>query len=260
MNIAIIGCGNMGRALAHRLSDQNQLFLFDKDKGKAQEFEKLGYGKANWTIEETLRHSEIAILAVKPQNAQEAACEMAQYLNKNQIVVSIVTGVSIESLNLWMPNPSIVRMMPNMAIMYGEGVLCLSADETVSSEIKKRLTELFDPLGKIFWVAEDKFNAVTSLTGSGPAFIFVIVEAIVDAAIAMGFSAKEAQELALQMMQGSLAFLEQSQKHPGELKWQITSPGGTTIAGIKKLEELGLRRAVIETFLAAYDRAIELSH
>jgi pyrroline-5-carboxylate reductase len=97
------------------------------------------------------------------------------------------------------------------------------------------------------------------LTGSGPAFFFVMIEAMIDAGIAMGFSAIDARDLIHQMLQGSLTLLEKTSKHPGELKWQITSPQGTTIAGLKKLEESALRGGIMNTFLAAYDRANQLS-
>jgi pyrroline-5-carboxylate reductase len=106
---------------------------------------------------------------------------------------------------------------------------------------------------------EDKINALTALTGSGPAFFFAMVEAMVDAGIAMGFTAHTAQDLIYQMLQGSLTLLEKTSKHPGELKWQIVSPQGTTIAGLKTLEELAIRGGVMNTFLSAYDRANKLS-
>jgi pyrroline-5-carboxylate reductase len=101
-------------------------------------------------------------------------------------------------------------------------------------------------------------DAFTSLASSGPAFIFIIVEAMVDAGIGMGFNAKDAQALVQQMMKGSLTLLEKTSKHPGELKWQVASPEGTTIAGLKKMEEEGVRAGIINTFFAAYERAKQL--
>ena len=148
--------------------------------------------------------------------------------------------------------------MPNLALIYGEGVIGLSSDENIPQKNKEDLTKAFELLGKIHWLSEDKINALTALTGSGPAFFFVMVEAMVDAGIAMGFTAHTAQDLIYQMLQGSLTLLEKTSKHPGELKWQIASPQGTTIAGLKTLEELAIRGGIMNTFLSAYDRANKL--
>jgi pyrroline-5-carboxylate reductase len=138
-------------------------------------------------------------------------------------------------------------------------VIGLSADETIQEKDKERVTTTFASLGKICWLPENKIDGLSALTGSGPAFFFVMVEAMVDAGIAMGFAAKEAKGLVYQMLQGSLALLEKTDKHPGELKWQITSPQGTTIAGLQKLEELAVRGGIMNAFLATYDRAKKMS-
>ncbi len=146
-------------------------------------------------------------------------------------------------------------MMPNLPLIYGEGVIGLCSDEKMIKEDRDILAKLFESLGKIYWLPESKINGLTALTGSGPAFFFSMVESMIDAGIAMGFAAKDAQSLVYQMLKGSLTLLERSEKHPGELKWQIASPQGTTIAGLKRLEELAVRGGIMNTFLAAYDRA-----
>ncbi len=195
------------------------------------------------------------IFAVKPQNLEEVAALVKEDLRKDQVVVSLLAGVSLEILQKCFATANIVRMMPNLAVIYGEGVIGL----TSTQGIDERLTKTFEPLGKVYWLAEEKMNALTALTGSGPAFFYVMIEAMIEAGIAMGFPAKDAQELIHQMLQGSLTLLEKSAKHPGELRWQIASPQGTTIAGLKKLEECALRGGIINTFLAAYERSCELS-
>ena len=150
-------------------------------------------------------------------------------------------------------------MMPNLPLVYGMGVIGLSSSNKIKNEDKEHLTKMFGSLGKIYWLPEEKIDALTALAGSGPAFFLVMVEAMIDAGIAMGFTAADAQGLIYQMLRGSLTLLEQTSKHPGELKWQIASPQGTTIAGLKRLEELALRGGIMNTFLAAYDRAKKLS-
>lgn len=257
--IAIIGCGNMGKALAQRLSPTHKLFLYDHNKEKAKFLEQQGYGKACKDILEALFSSEITILAVKPQNLAQLAESIKEKLRDPQMVVSLLAGTTIETLRHYFPAVKIVRMMPNLPLIYGEGVIGLSLSKKLTNEDEEQLKKIFGSLGKIYWLEEEKIDALTALTGSGPAFLFPIVEAMIDAGIAMGFSASEAQSLIYQMLRGSLALLEQTGKHPGELKWQIASPEGTTIAGLKRLEELALRGGIINTFLAAYDRAKKLS-
>lgn len=259
MKITIIGCGNMGQALAQRLSPTTQLFFYDHNKEKAEIFEQQGYGTACKNIIEAVCSSEIIILAVKPQNLKQLADLIKEKLKDNQMIVSLLAGTTIETLRNHFPEIKIIRMMPNLPLIYGEGVIGLSLIKTQANEDKELLKKIFEPLGKIYWLDEEKIDALTALAGSGPAFFFSMIEAMVDAGIAMGFSAADAQDLTYQMLKGSLILLEKTTKHPGELKWQIASPQGTTIAGLKRLEELALRGGIINTFLAAYDRAKTLS-
>jgi len=254
MQIAIIGCGNMGSGLAQRLSQTNQLFLYDHTNKKSELLAEKGYGKACTSIIEALSSSEMIILAVKPQNLKQLAELIKDHLRDSQTVVSLLAGTTFETLRQSFPYVQIVRMMPNLPLIYGEGVIGLSLSKKMKNEDKEHLTKIFESLGKIYWLSEEKIDALTALAGSGPAFFFVMIEAMIDAGIAMGFSASDAQSLIYQMLKGSLTLLEQTSKHPGELKWQIASPQGTTIAGLKRLEELALRGGIMNTFLAAYDR------
>ena len=259
MKIAIIGCGNMGSALAQNLSKTHSLYLYDHHIEKALKLHQEGFGLAAQNIDNVIENVELIILAVKPQNITELSDLIGKRLKKEQILVSILAGISIQTLKELFSNSYIVRMMPNLALLYGEGVIGLSADEDISKEIKENLTNVFELLGKIYWLPENKIDALTALAGSGPAFFFVIIESMIDAGIAMGLTVSEAQSLTFQMLKGSITLLEKTSKHPGELKWQITSPKGTTIAGLKTLEETNLRGSIINTFLAAYNRANQLS-
>ena len=256
MQIAIIGCGNMGKALGQRLSQGNQLFFYDHHREKAEHLAKEGYGKACKDVSDALRPSEMILVAVKPQNLKQAAALIKNALRDNQVIVSLLAGTPISALRGHLPTAHIVRMMPNLALLHGEGVIGLSSDETVWAE---HLTKIFEPLGKVYWLPEEKMDALTALTGSGPAFFFTMVEAMIDAGIAMGFTVSDARGLVCQMLQGSLTLLEKTLMHPGDLKWQIASPQGTTIAGLRKLEELALRGGIMNTFLAAYEHGCKLS-
>ena len=254
MHIAIVGCGNMGSGLAKRLSQTCSVFLYDHSPSKAQALAQAGFGTFCPTLKDAFENAELVILAIKPQSLEEAVNAINAQLQPRHIFVSLLAGTTLASLKNYFPKATLVRMMPNLALIYGEGVIGLSADKMLA-----QLTEVFEPLGKIYWLPEKNMNALTALTGSGPAFFLTMIEAMVDAGIAMGFDSKSAQSLVQQMLQGTLALLEQSQLHPGELKWQITSPQGTTIAGIKQLETNGLRGNVIGGFWAAYERAEELA-
>lgn len=255
MKITIIGCGNMGRALATRLSKKGELYLYDHTSGKAESFEKEGLGKAFKSLNEPLKLSDMIILAVKPQNLKEIAEKIS--IIKGQMLVSILTGGTLAVLKSYFPEAAIIRMMPSTAVAYGAGVIGMCSDESL--EIQNAVSKTFESLGELYWLPESKINALTAMTGSGPAFFFSIIESMIDAGIAMGFTAKEAKKLILPMLQGSLTLMEKSELHPADLKWQITSPQGTTIAGLRKLEESAVRAGIMNTFIAAYDRANELT-
>lgn len=259
MKIAIIGCGNMGKGLAKCLAQTNQLYFYDYQVEKAEKLEQEGYGKACREMKETLHFAEWILLAIKPQNLKEVVDQMGKELKHEQIIISLLAGTPIEILKHFFPSVTVVRMMPNLALIYGEGVIGLSAEDNLLKQHQEQLIKTFELLGKIYWLPESKIDALTALAGSGPAFFFVMIEAMIDAGILMGFTAQDAQGLVQQMLQGSLTLLEKTHQHPGELKWQIASPGGTTIAGLKRLEEQATRGHIINTFLAAYERAQQLS-
>lgn len=257
MKIAIIGCGVMGKALAKILSLEHNVFLYDHRLEKRQSLEKLGYGKACTDLTEALKDVDCVILAIKPQSLN-ALTEVFPHDLCPPILISLLAGISIDHLKKHFTACHLIRMMPNLAMTYGKGLIGLSTPETLPQTTKDLINQLCQPLGMVYWLPESKLNAFTSLASSGPGFVFVLIEAMIDAGIAMGFNAQDSQAIVQQMLVGSLHVLEQSKKHPGELKWQVASPGGTTIAGLRKLEEEGIRGKLINTFLAALERAQNL--
>lgn len=259
MKITIIGCGIMGSGLARRLSPHHGIFLYDALFEKTEQLEKEGHGVACRQLGEALQQSDIVILAVKPQVFDEAADLICNEPHKGQMLLSLLTGTLIATIKKKFPCYRVVRMMPNLPMIYGEGLIGLAVDHPLTVKERQQLVEISEPLGKIYWLNEKNINAFTSLAGSGPAFVLTMIESMVEAGIEMGFSAQDSQEIVMQMVKGSQALLDKSKKHPGELKWQIASPGGTTIAGLKRLEELAVRGGIINTFLEAYERAVELS-
>lgn len=259
MHIAIIGCGNMGTGLAEQLSSSHQLYLHDRDWNRTQELAQKINGKAYQTALEAIEQAQFILLAIKPQNLKELAPLIAPHLRAGQVLISLLAGTPLSVLRHYFPDPLLVRMMPNLAICYGGGVIGLVESPDLSIELKKELYHLLSPLGLIYWLKESLVDALTSLTSSGPAYIFTLIEAMIEAGVVMGFQAKDAQELILQMLQGCVTLLKETGQHPAELKWQIASPGGTTIAGLRVLEKENVRSGLIETFLAAYQRGQELA-
>jgi pyrroline-5-carboxylate reductase len=247
----------MGNSLAQRLSQAHRLFLFNRHFEKTQALAEKGYGQACKHVEEALGPARMILLAVKPQDLKDAAESIKESLREDQFLVSLLAGTSLQLLRQHFPKIRLMRMMPNLPLIHGQGVIGLSG--TIGEEEKAGLNKIFEQLGKVYWLPEEKIDALTALAGSGPAFVCALVEAAIDAGIAMGFSSVESRGIVCQMLRGTQALLEGTDAHPGELKWQIASPQGTTIAGLKKLEELALRGGVINTFLAAYERATALS-
>ncbi len=250
----------MGSGIAPRLAKDHMLSLYDSDEKRAKDLAKEIHATAYHNPAEAVMSAEATILAVKPQNLQAVSRLIQEPLRTKRLLVSILAGVSTQVLREHFPHVPILRMMPNLAVSYGQGVIGLAENHELEPEVKKSVEEICLPLGYSYWMAEDKLNALTSLTGSGPAFVLVLIESMVEAAIAMGFNADQGRELVLQMLTGTLAMLRETEGHPGNLKWKVTSPGGTTIAGLQKLEEGAVRAGVFNSFLAAFQRAQELNH
>jgi pyrroline-5-carboxylate reductase len=259
MRIAIIGCGNMGTGLAELLGPSHRVLVHDRDWNWTQVLAHKVNGEACQHLPQAIENAQVIFLAIKPQNLKEIGPLIKHHLNKDQIIVSLLAGTPLTVLKHYFSQAITIRMMPNLAMRYGAGVIGLVDSPDMAAELKKELQELLSPLGLIYWLKESQIDALTSLTGSGPAFILTLIEAMIEAGVAMGFQAQDAQDLTLQMLQGCLTLMQKTQQHPAELKWQIASPNGTTIAGLRVLERENVRSGLIETFLAAHHRAQELA-
>lgn len=253
-HISIIGCGVMGSGLAKALSDHHQITLCDRSSEKAEALGKKINVKYSHDIADAVGEADIILLCVKPQDLKEVSKQLFGKIRDDQVLVSILSGVSLKVLKVHFGDVSILRIMPNIACFYGEGVMGFVDNKELNKNDKKELEEVFKPLGHIHWVEENQIDALTALAGSGPAFAFVIIESMVDAAVALGLSAAQGRKMAIQMFQGALKTLNETGKHPGELKWDVASPAGCTIAGLKNMEDHAIRSGLINTFLATYDQ------
>ena len=201
--------------------------------------------------------AETVLLAVKPQVFQAVARQIQSHL-KARLIVSVLAGTSIAQLETAFPGVAVVRVMPNTPALVGEGMTALSFGRSVSEEQESEARRVFESVGRAISVPESQMDAITALSGSGPGYMAVIVEALSDAGVKVGLPRAIATKLAIQTMLGSAKLLQQEQLHPAELKDRVTSPGGTTISGIAELEHRGLRSAMIQAVQAAKDRSESL--
>ena len=260
MDVLIIGCGNMGSGLAELLGPYHRMFLHDHVWNWTQELSKKIEGTACQSLQEAIGLAEVIFLAIKPQNLKEIAPLISPYLKKDHILISLLAGTPLSTLRTSFLSPTLVRIMPNLAMCYGEGIVGIADSPDFPPHLKESLETILAPLGLLYWLKEEQIDALASLASSGPAFIFTLIEAMIEAGVAMGFKPQNAQDLIVKMIQGSLSMLEKTEEHPAKLKMQIASPGGTTIAGLRKLEEKNVRSGLIETFLATYRRGQELAN
>jgi len=212
---------------------------------------------------ELVEKSDILILAVKPQVVKKVIENIRDLIDAKKLLVSIAAGVSIATILTVLKTGqdrkyNVVRTMPNTPALVQEGVTAIAAGEDVSKLDIQIAHRLFEAVGKTVDVDEVHMDAVTGLSGSGPAYIFMIIEALSDAGVKMGLSRDVANTLTIQTVLGSAKLAWESKKHPGELKDMVTSPGGTTISGLHTLEAGGLRTTLMNAVQAATKRSIEL--
>ncbi|MDF2550581.1 MAG: proC [Chlamydiales bacterium] len=256
--LGIIGCGNLGRQLAKRLAPHYPLFLYDREAEVTSEVAlSVNAGPCQDPIE-VAHLSDILFLVVKPKDFAPLAASIQQELQNKRLIVSTLAGISLETLKSYFSAP-VLRMMPNMAIAYGSAPIGLSRAEEFPPLLEETLSSIISLCGTPYWVDESLMDALTALIGSGPAFALVMIESIVESAIAMGLNAPTGLQLTCHMLKNAIQLIEKTKSHPAELKWQIASPSGTTIAGLKALEEKGLRSAIMHSFLAAHEKARQIS-
>jgi pyrroline-5-carboxylate reductase len=201
----------------------------------------------------------ILVLGVKPQTAADLLQALAAVLRPDQIVVSIMAGVSTAAIEAQLSQPvAVVRVMPQILAGLGCAASGVCAGLHAGAAEVRLVQDLFDQVGSTVLVAEAQMDAVTGLSGSGPAYVYTVIEALADGGVRVGLSREVAMKLAAQTVLGAARMVLESGQHPALLRDQVTSPGGTTIAGLHKLEEKGLRDALISAVQAATARAAEL--
>lgn len=263
--IAMLGTGNMGEALINGLivsqsaEPQNIICTDVREDKLAAIADKYGVTTTTDNIE-AVNASQIVIYAVKPQIIADVLKETAPYLDMTKLVISIAAGVPMAAIESCLGKDlRLIRVMPNIAVSVREGATAIAAGKHASKDDIQAAKAIFDSVGKCVFIKENiLMDAVTGLSGSGPAYIFLIIDAMADAGVKMGLSREDALCLSAQTVLGAAKLLIETKEHPGYLKDKVTSPGGTAIAGIHTLEMGGLRTTMINAVEAATNRSKEL--
>jgi len=203
---------------------------------------------------------EVVVLAIKPQNLAEVMAKLNGQLKSSQLVLSIITGTTIQTLSSGLDHNRIVRAMPNTPAQIGEGISVWTATPEVTESQKGWVSSILGAMGQEIYVDDEKYiDMATAISGSGPAYFFLFVEALVDAGMRIGLPRDVAQELVLQTMLGSAHLIRKSGKEPSELRHLVTSPGGTTAEALLQLEKGGFPDLIRQAVRAAYEKARKLS-
>ena len=262
VKIGFIGTGNMGGALARAAAKNknNELLLTDALPGKAEELAAEIGGKATNTAG-VIAEADYIFLGIKPQMIADALAAAKEHLaarSNRFILVSMVVATPISRIREMAGGAyPVIRIMPNTPVSVGEGMVLYDSDGVTEEETAAFLTAM-NGAGRFSHLPEKLIDAGTAVSGCGPAFVDLFVEALADGGVACGLPRPQAQEFAAQMVVGSARLILESGKHPGELKDMVCSPGGTTIQGVRALEEAGFRGAVIDAVIAAYEKNFDL--
>jgi pyrroline-5-carboxylate reductase len=262
--VAFLGTGNMGEALVKGLLRAGvatkEEILCTELRPERQEEIRARYGvRVTGDSEKAVAEADIIVLSVKPQNMDELLEQIAPAIDHSKLVISIAAGISIAAIARKLgAGVRIVRTMPNTPALVGAGATALARGAHATDADLQQAKALFEAVGIAHIVEEHHLDAVTGLSGSGPAFVFLVIEALADGGVKTGLARPAAMALAAQTVMGAAKLVLETGEHPGRLKDQVTSPGGTAIAGVHALEQGGLRAALIAAVEAAAKRSHEL--
>jgi pyrroline-5-carboxylate reductase len=263
MKIAFVGAGAMGEAmvkclLTKKVAEPQDMVVSDTSPVR-RELLSREYGvRVLPDNREAVKNADLIILAVKPQNLSQVMNDI-KGLTPNQLVLSVVAGGTVSSLSRGLNHSYVIRAMPNMPAQIGEGMTIWTASTETDQRQRKLAQTVLGALGKEIYVADEKYlNMATALSGSGPAYVFLFIEALVDAGVHIGLPRDMAQTLVIQTVLGSTRTVEKTGRHPADLRNMVTSPGGTTTEALLELEKGRFRSLLLEAVAAAYRKAESL--
>ncbi len=262
--VAFIGCGVMAEAIMATLLSA-ELVAPGQLIGAEPHAERREYLSSTYGIQMVSSNklaaegADAIMLTIKPQSLEVVAADLRGALRPEQVVVSIIAGITIDRLRRGLEHEAIARSMPNTPAQIGAGMTAWIPTASVTDEQNGIVVALLGAMGNTVRVdTENAIDMATALSGTGPAYIFLVMEALIDAGVHMGFPRRIAEELVLQTILGSVLFAQESGKHPAELRNMVTSPGGTTAAALYHMEKGGLRTVIARAVWAAYERSMQL--
>lgn len=263
--IGVIGVGNIGSAILKsllKIYKKEQLTFTNRSVRKIEKMQAETGIQPSASNQELAENSRIVVLSVKPQVYDKVLSEINGHITDDTIIIAMAAGVTIKSVSERLGgHKRVVRCMPNTPALIGEGMTGVSYDKNLFDETdKQKITSFFESFGMMEVLPEDLMNAVTCISGSSPAYIYMFIEALADSAVKYGMPRDVAYRMAAKSVEGSAKMVLLSGKHPGELKDNVCSPGGTTIAAVAVLEEYGMRNAVIKASDACYEKCLELAN
>ena len=262
--IAFIGSGVMAEAmirglLTRKLIGANKIIASGPRAERGKELQAKHKIRVTTDNKEAAEEGQIVILSVKPQVLDTVFPEIRGHLQRSDLVLSIIAGTPIEVISNGLAHAAVVRAMPNTPAQISQGITVWTVTPEVSANQTKQARAILASLGQeVFVEDEDYLDMATALSGTGPAYVFLLMEAMVDAGVHMGFSRRVASQLVVQTMRGSVDFADRSDKHVAELRNQVTSPGGTSAEALYHMEKGGLRTVISKGIWAAYQRSIAL--
>jgi len=260
--IVILGAGKMGEALLSGLlragRPPSDVAAVVRRPERGEELRET-YGVPVLSAEEAAKNASTLVVTVKPQDMARMLDEIAPFVSASQLVISVAAGITTSFIERRFPvEVPVVRVMSNTPVLVDEAMSVISAGEFAAEPHLRRAEELLRPVGKVLRIPESQQDAATALSGSGPAYVYYLVEAMVDAGILLGMPRRTALEMVTQAVYGAATMLRESGEHPVILREAVTSPGGTTISAIRELEVHGVRAAFLAAIEAARDRGREL--
>lgn len=262
MKIGFLGAGAMGGAILSGALDTGvvrpeDVYVYDLSPQIKEKYSNLGCNIVESNVE-LGRSSDMVVVSLKPQYAQGGLKELEDTLD-GKALVSIMAGVTTETLREWTAgNFRLLRLMPNTPALVGAGAFALDSNTDLTKEEKDFAEKLFSSIGIVEWMPEPLIDTACGLSGAGPAYIYMVIEALADGGVMKGLTRPTAMRLAAQTVYGAAKMVLETGRHPDELKDMVCSPGGNTIVGVKALEEHGIRGAFIDTVDRATERAKEL--
>ena len=258
--IGFIGCGNMGKAMLRGLLSSEEIrsgdiIISTRSEESRDKILKEFEVKCTLSNIEVAKESEILFLAVKPNMYKQVIEEIKNFLKDDVIIISIAAGISISDIENFLDKDyKIVKTMPNTPALVGEGMSAICPNSNLKKEELKYICNLYENFGEYEILEEKYFDAFTALCGSSPAYVFMFIEAMADAAVKLGIPRNKAYKMAEQSILGSAKLALETGKHPGELKDMVCSPGGTTIEAVAELEKSGFRSSVIKAMEACSEK------